>query len=405
MTKEDIVFAKQTFRFDKGDLQWRLELKRSDINSSSMAELSLLELKHPFLLEQTMEWDEEKVIFYYQIEKYGQSFQELSKQTMSNKLRLALNLTDLESCLALPITFFLAPVNLFITRNGVAKLAYRALPEVMTPSSLSEADFLRQLKCLILALFTDNDFEDLYKGALEVVTVSDFLKEIVAAESVADIREQLQQSYEEKKAEEERHLIQVSRRKFGIFKHLAIWMSALAVLLIFPLAYMFFFQTPFQQKLLDADRDFLKLDYSTVISTLKSVEVDRLPYTQKYELAYSYIQGLDFSQEQREAVLNNISLKTDELLLDYWIEVGRGHADEAMDISKRLEDYDLIIYAIVLKIEQVKDDPDLSGKEREEELDSLQTDYETYQEERQKALDGGESGTGTSQSSSASTKQ
>ena len=55
MTKEDIVFAKQTFRFDKGDLQWRLELKRSDINSSSMAELSLLELKHPFLLEQTME--------------------------------------------------------------------------------------------------------------------------------------------------------------------------------------------------------------------------------------------------------------------------------------------------------------------------------------------------------------
>ena len=401
MTKEEITFDQQTFSFDKADSQWVLTLKRSDIATQAVEQVRLLEMEHPLLLPQTSRWDKETVTFTYTIEENGISYDSLKAMRLSEKIRAALNITDLADCLTLPITFFIDPANLFFTKNGMAKIAYRALPEIMKPDSLSEQDFLRQVKCTILTLFTDHHFEDLYQGALEIIKdIPPFLEEVVATDSLAQLRTNLTKSFEEVLADENATLSLVPRRKYKRFKYLTIWFSALSVVLTVPLVYIIFLQMPFQQKMLDADREFLKLNYSAVASTLKSVDLNRMPFTQKYELAYSYVQNLNFSDEQRSAVLNNISLKSDELLLDYWIEIGRANNDEAMDISIRLEDYDLIIYAIAQKIEEVKNDSSLSGSEREEQLESLQSDYETYNEERQAAINGGDDESDASSSSS-----
>ena len=70
-----------------------------------------------------------------------------------------------------------------------------------------------------------------------------------------------------------------------------------------------------------------------------------MPNTQKYELAYSYIQGLEFSDDQRKVILNNVTLKSDDLYLNYWIQVGRNDFEDALDTAKRINDSDLIIYA------------------------------------------------------------
>lgn len=103
-------------------------------------------------------------------------------------------------------------------------------------------------------------------------------------------------------------------------------------------------------------------------------------------MAYSYINGMSFSEEQREVILNNVTLKTDELYLDYWINIGRGLDDDAIDAAKRLDDSDLVIYAIVQKIDQVRKDNSLSGKDREQKLSELQTDYDKYWKDRKTAL-------------------
>ncbi|MBR3055245.1 MAG: type VII secretion protein EssB, partial [Streptococcus sp.] len=131
---------------------------------------------------------------------------------------------------------------------------------------------------------------------------------------------------------------------------------------------------------------FIKVDYNQVINRLEHVKVSKLPYTQKYELAYSYINGMSFSEEQREVILNNVTLKTDELYLDYWINIGRGLDDDAIDAAKRLDDSDLVIYAIVQKMDQVRKDNSLSGKDREQKLSELQTDYDKYWKDRKTAL-------------------
>ena len=104
MTQERFVFGEQPFIYEKNETSWQLRLKRSDVASQDLRELLLLDLHHPLFLEQTMEADEDSVTFTYELEPHGLSYGELKTRTISERLRLALNVFSLESALGLPVT-------------------------------------------------------------------------------------------------------------------------------------------------------------------------------------------------------------------------------------------------------------------------------------------------------------
>ena len=398
MTEERFVFGEQPFIYEKNEISWQLRLKRSDVASQDLRELLLLDLHHPLFLEQTMEADEDSVTFTYELEPHGLSYGELKTRTISERLRLALNVFSLESALGLPVTFLLHPDNLFITKNAQAKIAYRGVPGIMTPQSLSAEDFLRQAKCFTVTLFSDLDFMDLYNGSLELETLPDFLNELRQTTSISDAMAVLEKYYLEKADQEKANLVLVPSRRHRVFKLATIWLTAGIILLFIPLVYLIFLQNPFKEKLLQADTAFIKVDYSGVITELEGIAPSSLPNTQKYELAYSYIQGLEFSSDQKKVILNNVTLKSDELYLIYWIQIGRNKFEDALDTAKRINDSDLILYALTQEIKQVREDDKLSGKDREAKLDSLENEYKKYWDSRSELL-------ASESSSSASSQQ
>ena len=398
MTEERFVFGEQPFIYEKNETSWQLRLKRSDVASQDLRELLLLDLHHPLFLEQTMEADEDSVTFTYELEPHGLSYGELKTRTISERLRLALNVFSLESALGLPVTFLLHPDNLFITKNAQAKIAYRGVPGIMTPHSLSAEDFLRQAKCFTVTLFSDSDFMDLYNGSLELETLPDFLNELRQTTSISDAMAVLEKYYLEKADQEKANLVLVPSRRHRVFKLATIWLTAGIILLFIPLVYLIFLQNPFKEKLLQADTAFIKVDYSGVITELEGIAPSSLPNTQKYELAYSYIQGLEFSSDQKKVILNNVTLKSDELYLIYWIQIGRNKFEDALDTAKRINDSDLILYALTQEIKQVREDDKLSGKDREAKLDSLENEYKKYWDSRSELL-------ASESSSSASSQQ
>ncbi|HFU3845831.1 TPA: type VII secretion protein EssB [Streptococcus suis] len=408
MKEETFVFGGQEFVFLKGDKEWHLDVKRSDVATQELSDLLLLDLHHPQFLQQEMTVDEDTVHFTYHLDAFGQTFEDMKEKEVSEKLRLSLNVLELKQALKLPITFFVHPSSVFITKDGRAKLAYRAIPEKMVPQTLDATDLLKQLKSYILALFTEHDFMDLYNGALDVVPVPEFLDTIRKAEDMDSLEGLLQGYFQDKLEEEKATLTRVSRSKHRLYRYATIWLSALAGLLVLPLIYLVFMHNPFKEKMLDADTAFIKVDYPGVISELERVEVSSLPYTQKYTLAYAYIQGFDLSNEQRSVILNNVTLKSDEQYLDYWIEIGRGNSQEALDLAKRLDDSDLILYALYQQMEQVRENTTLSGEERETSLDELKAEYQKYWDTRTTILneDGSQVETGTSSmpSSTSSTE-
>ena len=386
MTEERFVFGEQPFIYEKNETNWQLSLKRSDVASQDLRELLLLDLHHPLFLEQAMVADEDSVTFTYELESHGLSYEELKTRTISERIRLALNVFALEAALDLPVTFLLHPANLFITKDAQAKIAYRSVPEIMTPQSLSAEDFLRQAKCFAVTLFSDLDFMDLYNGSLELETLPDFLNELRQTKDLATGVAVLEKYYLEKSAQEKADLVLVPSRRHRVFKLATIWLTVSVVLLFIPLIYLIFLQNPFKEKLLQADTAFIKVDYSGVITELEGIAPSSLPNTQKYELAYSYIQGLEFSSDQKKVILNNVTLKSDELYLTYWIQIGRNSFEDALDTAKRINDSDLILYALTQEIKQVREDDKLSGKDREAKLESLENEYKKYWDSRSELL-------------------
>ena len=386
MTEERFVFGEQPFIYEKNETNWQLSLKRSDVASQDLRELLLLDLHHPLFLEQAMVADEDSVTFTYELESHGLSYEELKTRTISERIRLALNVFALEAALDLPVTFLLHPANLFITKDAQAKIAYRSVPGIMTPQSLSAEDFLRQAKCFAVTLFSDLDFMDLYNGSLELETLPDFLNELRQTKDLTTAVAVLEKYYLEKSAQEKADLVLVPSRRHRVFKLATIWLTVSVVLLFIPLIYLIFLQNPFKEKLLQADTAFIKVDYSGVITELEGIAPSSLPNTQKYELAYSYIQGLEFSSDQKKVILNNVTLKSDELYLTYWIQIGRNSFEDALDTAKRINDSDLILYALTQEIKQVREDDKLSGKDREAKLESLENEYKKYWDNRSELL-------------------
>ena len=266
MTEEKFVYGEQTFTYEKSDKEWKLSLRRSDVATQDLRELLILDLHHPLFLEQTMDADEDGLTFTYQLEPHSLSYEEVKSRPISERIRLALNVFALEAALELPVTFLLHPSNLMITKDAQAKIAYRAVPGIMTPEALTAEDFLRQAKCFAATLFADVDFMELYNGSLELETLPDFLVELREAEDQTAAVAVLEKAYLDKTKEEKATLIQVSSRWHRVFKLASIWLSVAVVLLIIPLIYLIFLQNPFKEKLLQADTAFIKVDYSGVIT-------------------------------------------------------------------------------------------------------------------------------------------
>src|SRR5690625_3950993 len=79
--------------------------------------------------------------------------------------------------------------------------------------------------------------------------------------------------------------------------------------------------------------------------------------------------------------MRNINLKSDRYYLLYWIYNGLGDFDQSIDTAKYMDDPQLIIYGLIKKSEQVKNDPNLTGAEREEGVSALREELEKYTDE------------------------
>ena len=409
--KEEMIrLGDQKVPLEKSATEWQVFLSYGQLSKGKEGDFSLLEMDHPLFLPSTIHKEAEGLRISYALPSMSRSFDQIKEESVVEKLSFSLKVLDLEEILFLPVTTVLDPANLFIHEDGSIQVAYRALPGLMEPESLTERDFLNSWKAILAALFTEARYSKLNQGGLESSQLPSFVEELSKVSTIDEARNHTRQAYEEERAKEEKTTVRVNKLHHRIFKFSTIWLSALSVLLILPLLYMVFISSPFKERLLKADTAYLKLDYSGVIEVLNPVAVKDLPLTQKVELATAYIKGLSFSDDQRQVILNNVTFKSDELYLDYWIQVGRKDLDAALDSGKRLDDSDLIIYALVQKIKEVREDDKLSGKEREEKLNTLQGDYKKYWDERSSLLEGDkksddstkQSGTSTSSAPQAS---
>ena len=88
MKEEQFTLEEQVFRFEKEETSWRLDLKRSEVDSQDLRNLWILDLHHPLFLEQSMTADQDQIHLTYQTDALGLSAEEIQELPVSDRLRL-----------------------------------------------------------------------------------------------------------------------------------------------------------------------------------------------------------------------------------------------------------------------------------------------------------------------------
>ncbi|MDG4961543.1 type VII secretion protein EssB [Lactococcus raffinolactis] len=388
MEKKNIIFEDVNYLFEKEEDRWDLTLKRSNVTAPNADYLKVLTSQLTDFLSAKMDWSEDEIKFTYQLPYQTVTVDALKRKSKLEKLRAALNLSVFSEYVASDIVFFLHPENIVFDYNLMPKMAYRGIQNYMPPQAVNESLFLRQYKALIITLFDNkSDFETLYAGSLEVKKETTFLKAIKNASTLTEVINFLKESFATEQELEDKSKVSVNKKRFMAYQQIAVIATLVVLLLAFPLGYYHFSYLPFHKNIEQTDTEFLKKSYNKVIDLQETVNIKKIPKTQKYELAYSFIQGEVLDAKQREIILNNISLNSDDKYLDFWIETGRGQFEHALDLAKNLDDNDLILFALSHSIAQVKADTKLSGTEKEEKLATLTAENDKYLEIRAKALE------------------
>jgi len=404
LNSESFRFNSKKFNFLKNDSQWSLRLRHSEIDTEDLTSLKLTNINHPDFLNQTIETNDNFIHFSYVIDEEGISFDEIKTWSNAEKLRICLNVLKLRECLDLPIDFFLHPINIFITKNGIPKIAYRELAEISSPYSLTENEFLLQWKTFVAYLFTDEDYMSLYKGALGVVKLPAFVRNVISYGTLSKSEEKMRKLYGQIKAEEDKKYKRLPVRRYKNYKRASIILGLLSVVLLVAVLFFALFAVPVQRNIISAGNAFYKGEYRKVINNLEPIKNVYLPEEQKFELAFSYLQEQGFSDEEQIAYNLQIVVEKSPLLTDYWIQIGTGDYDLALDTAKRLEDNHLKLYALDLAIEEAKMDPELSGIERDSRLSHLEGEHNKYSDEL-KALDEAEQEEGSEENSENSQEE
>lgn len=380
MTEKTIEIESMTFKFEIEQDIWRLSLAKSQTRVKDFRQLALITEKSSFFVPVAVEDEHDLFVFSFTVDKEMKKWDDIKKLGRNDKLRSLCNVARFNECLSSRMTFFLHPENLLFDDNLIPSIVYRGIRDLVPPYAIDTSKFLHQYKCLAVALFSKKySFDELYSGSLNNAKDTEFERKIGEIKDIHALIIFLEDSYRNEQKTTEQNMQLVPQKRFRLFKQLSITMIALSILLAAPLAYFGFVKMPYQEKLLAAHHDFLASDYGQVISDLEGLDAEKFPNSTRYILAYSYINS-EVIGEQKAVIMKNISLKSDKNYLLYWIYNGRGELEKSTDLAKYIEDPVLIIYGLIKQIEQVKNDPELAGSEREEQVKELEEQLKNYQE-------------------------
>ncbi|WLR42821.1 type VII secretion protein EssB [Bacillus carboniphilus] len=277
------------------------------------------------------------------------------------------------------------PENIVFSQGLTPYFLHFGVMESLPPYETDEALLLKETKATVAAIIDQQYTFDQYFSYHETLKLSTKTKSIMKATSM-DQMEDLVTKYIKEEKQRESQFLSVSKKKWKTNRYILLGISICLIPALIYSIFSLIFINPKHDRVVAAQENFLLDKYSDVVTEIQSYDVDDIPTVTQYQLALSYIMNESLTESQRDNVLNTISLQSDPRYYHYWIYIGRGQAEEALEEARFLEDRDLILFGLLKYSEQVKSDDSLESEERQQELDSIEREIEEYEEEM-KALE------------------
>ncbi|MFC4024362.1 type VII secretion protein EssB [Oceanobacillus longus] len=362
------------------DKEIEIAFHRAKLKLDNELEINLLKsINSEFKKEFTLT-DDQLTIHIFPPDSY-ERFHRIHEKSNQAKWQFAYNLIQCIKKHAFHrLNLIICPENIMIDQGLMPHFLHYGVSESLPPYEADDERLWMETKAIISA-FADNkyDFEK-YLSHHETIDLSYITKEIMKSTSYDQLLEQIEGNLK-KNNEYEKTVIHVPTKKWRAQRY-----SILALILFLIPAltysmYALFFKIPETEAYVESNRSFLQNEYSDVVTKLNHYDDENMPYIVQYQLASSYIANESLTEEQKGNVQNTVTLQSDHRYFLYWIDIGRGNYQEAIDTARLLEDRDLIVYGLLKQREGIKADQSLSGTEREEKLDNIEREIDEYEEE------------------------
>lgn len=285
------------------------------------------------------------------------------------------------------LNLIVCPENIVYSRGMEPVFLYYGVMGSLPPFETNEERTWLETKAVVASAI-DNSFTfEEYLKYSEILELKEIGAKVMAMEDSESLFDYISSQLELLERKEQEN-VKLPSKKWKRTKWLSIGLSVLIVpAIIFTIIY-FVHERPKVNAYTLSHENFLGQNYSQVVTNLSPYSVKAMPYVVLYELAYSSVTNERLDEEQKKNVLSNITLQTDADYLKYWIYLGRGDAENAVDLARSMEDGELITYGLLKRREEIKADHKLTGEEMQtliDEVDREVAEYEKLMEQEEES--------------------
>lgn len=344
-------------------------LRKSDINIGTGTEYEQLEQPGTAFLACKISEENETIYFRYDIEG-KKSFLQLREEKKIDQYRALLEVAKLVTDFQ-QYSFMISPQNLYYDRNFRVYIKQREFYEAGIHGNLEE--MTAQYQALVAHVLQSRYvFEDYYMGGNDLYKKNKRLKELSQKEEPEDIYAWLENLYEVEHDAVFEKRVEVNKSWY----RMNVWYIVITLLIIAAALIYIVYTTavilPRKNALLQAQNSYLDGDFVHVIDDLENISMEQMDRHVKYILAVSYIKGESLTPEQKENVLETITVDGEEKLKDYWIHLGRLNTVEAENIAMQRSDDELLLYAYMREKSILEKNTEISGEEKAKQLEELE---------------------------------
>lgn len=352
------------------------------VKKSSMVvregEYSMLNEKQDAFLCCKIEEMEEELQFIYDI-SHVKSLQQLRKDDKLKQIIVLGNIKELRK-LKNKYSFSMSPDNLYYDMNGNVYVMHRDI--VSKDYSGKQDYFIEEYKSLIgYVMQSRYSYEDYFEGGQSLLRKDKFLNKVYEAETIENLLLILEEQYDIIVENRNAHYIEVNRATYKNRNIYIVFSFFLISFLLGGLLYLYLYKMKEQSSMLEVYGDYVVEDYVSLIDVGQTIHINNLDSRQKYVLAVAYVKSEDLTAEQKNNILALLMPEGDEQILEYWIMLGRGHVEEAENIAMQRSDDELLLYAYLREKQQLEENTELDGVQKNESLSGLQNKIDSLAEQ------------------------
>ena len=347
--------GEETLEFEKEKQTVFVKLEKTQVQLSELEEINQY-----VSTEQT----EQGVQLRYGLQEGLMPFPQACAQakTQLEKLELATLLSPFQEFKGEYQIPFIHPENIYFEGEKL-KIIHFGLKNLVTPQAENPALFLKEVKALVLSIFQSKvSYEKCLEGLPSLKDT--FSTGILEAENLEELFVFLNGELVKEKTKITQSKRLVSRRSFVAVRVFGVLAFVFALIMGF-----FFYQyktsNDKSEAIVAAQTSCITNNYAKTQTDLEKSTPASLPKSAKYILAVSSVNLADLTSAQKQTILNTLSIKTDDNTLNYWVNMGRGHFEEALNLAQNLGDDQLTLLAYTDLYQATKLNTKMAGDKKQ----------------------------------------